>query len=470
MKSASSITLSKAWWKKEAPEGLKKSGGAFEKALEEVSKAEGGSGARAAEALEAALAKLEAAAKQVASEAKDLEKKAKDKGAKTDLANTQAVMGKPLAKAVAALRAQAQAQAQAAGGAAEEAGQFTDPAAHAAFIKKWAPRIKRGQVSFAVCLPSNKPEEMRFNFHASKDGRGLAGILKKEVGATKFTFGKAGSAAMAEEAGEEGVGARTLCLHLEGRQIPGLAKRVRIALKKLGVSQFSKVQILEGGQEIEGSDESETDDAVPEMDLSVPDPDPETEGAPAPEAPPELAPEPAPEPVAAAEDAEEEEEAVQAARRTPEPAPEAPPPPIDPAELQRRYAAAFQRIKPMLKGMAEEENALVTGALKRYGQALKSADLPGAKALVEAFEERAYGNGAPLRRLAAAAETAAAEPTPAPPEAKAAAPEAQPAPEAQGTGPATGEADPAVAERRSRRLNELDALERALDDLLAEVA
>ncbi len=383
MKSASQITLSKSWWKKEAPDGLRKSGPAFEKVLDDVAKAGaalGGARAEAAlKAYEGALDKLAATGKQVAAEAKELEKKAKDKKAKADLANTVAVMGKPLAKEIAAARAEAQAGAETAADA-EEAGQFVDPVAHAAFIKKWAPRIKRGQVSFAVGLPSNQPEEMRLNFHATKAPRGLAGVLRKEAGAKKFTFGQAGTERLAEEHGEEGVGARTLCLHLEGRRIPALAKRVRLMLKKLGVTQFSKVKILEGGVEIDGSDEAEADETLAPVDLSAPDPDPEGGGTIREErAPP--TPEPAPEPV--------REAAMAGAAPTAEAPPAPRLPPAAAEALKARYGAAFSALKPRLAQLPSTQAAELRGALAGYASAVRAGDLAAAEAAVDTLETAA---------------------------------------------------------------------------------
>ncbi len=352
MKSASQIALSKAWWRKEAPPGLKKSAAAFEKALEELAKAEAalGNGAsdQGAKAFEAALSSMQAAGKQVAAEAKDLEKKEKDKKAKAELANTQAVMDKPLAKEIAAARAKL---AQLGDGKGSD---FGDAAAHARFVKSWAPRIKRGQVSFAVGMPSAKPEEMRLNFHMTKDGRGLASVLKREAGAKKVAFGRAGALALAEEAGEAGeadTNARTLCLDIEGGRIPGLAKRVRLLLKALGVSQFGKVLVLEGGVEVDAADEDLPDDlALAAVDL---------------------------------EDAAE-----------PGPEDDAPPTPADPAEptYKARKAAALPEILALLKSDRPD-----LGPLKAMAAAMAAAEraTDWARALATLDRLLASAHGAP---------------------------------------------------------------------------
>lgn len=392
MKSASSISLSKSWWKKEAPDGLKKSGTGFEKALDEHAKADGALAKAKPEAaisaFESALSALASAGKSVAAEAKDLEKKEKDKKKKADLANTQAVMGKPLAKAIEAERKKLEALEE-----AVAAGDFGTPEAHKAFLQKWAPKIKRGQISFAIGLPSNKPEEMRFNFHMTKDPRGLANPLKKHANAKKFTFGKAGTLALAEAHGEEDATTRTLCLYLEGRRIPGLAKRVRLMLKKLGVSQFGKVRILEGGVEVDGADEDDEDETIQAFDLDAPDEpagagngaDPDPMPAAAPPQGPQPEPEPEPQPDAGSAPA-----ATIAA---------APAPPVDAKALQARYVAIYPAIKRMMGGMEPAEAAMVKDALQGYGKAMKSGDPARALALIEALEDRAEGSAAKLAAL-----------------------------------------------------------------------
>ncbi|GMG82660.1 hypothetical protein LNKW23_18730 [Paralimibaculum aggregatum] len=399
MKSASQITLSKAWWKKEAPDGLKKSAPAFEKALEAFARADAalGKGRPDAEidAFEGALSGLAGAGRQVAAEAKDLEKKAADRKAGAELANTVAVMGKPLAREIDAQRRKLEPLED-----AVAAGDFGTPEAHKAFLAKWAPKIKRGTVSFAIGLPSNKPEEMRFNFHMSKDPRGLANPLKKHAGAKKFTFGRAGTLKLAAEVGEEDVGARTLCLHLEGRRIPGLAKRIRLMLKKLGFSQFGRVKVLEGGTELDAADEDTPDDiALDAVDLDAPDdgPDAAAAGDPAPvqgaPGPPPPGPAPPPEP---------KQQAPKQPAPGEDPAEELPPGP--PRErlvaIQPRYAAAYARLKAIMPELRPEEATMLKATLVRYGQTVRSREPADALKIIRALEGFAAGNTADLGDLA----------------------------------------------------------------------
>ncbi len=108
MKSSTRIVLARAWWKKEAPQGLKKSGPLFERALDDYARAEAGLGkgnAAAFKAMEKAVADLDRAGKEVAKEARELCRAACDRTAQTDLDNTVLVMSKPFARAIEDLRA-----------------------------------------------------------------------------------------------------------------------------------------------------------------------------------------------------------------------------------------------------------------------------------------------------------------------------------------------------------------------------
>lgn len=264
MKSATNIELDKSWWKKEQPAGLKKSASGFEKAVEEYAKAAQAmlKTDRAWGYFESTLKQVEKAAKAVVAEAKDLEKKASDKKVKEDLKNTIAVMERPLTTLIASERKRA--KALEAEDSDEPGGQIADPVAYGAYLKAMAGKLKKGQMNFAIGMPTNNPADMRMLLHRSSKGKGMVGKLKQEIKAKKFTYGIAGSAAFAEAAGDE-VSAQTLVLEIHGKPIPGLTKRVRQMLKAVKVGAFSKVKILEGGKEISDDDGS---DAPPgELDM-----------------------------------------------------------------------------------------------------------------------------------------------------------------------------------------------------------
>lgn len=260
MRSAASIQLDKAWWKKERPAALKKSGPQFEKGLEAYEDAASSGKKGDVAPLESALKLLEKIAKDVVAEAKTLEKATKDKKEKEDLSNTIAVMERPLASAIAAERKRAAELAKAA--KEDEESAIVDPAQYLAYFRKFTPPLLTGQVNFAVGVPPGRPEAVRLMFHRSQSGKALVGHLKKELGTCKSTFGTAGSANLAETAGDD-VTNRTLVLDLEGKQIPALGKRVRIMLRKLKISEFSKVKVLVAGQEAETSDDTDGDDVAP---------------------------------------------------------------------------------------------------------------------------------------------------------------------------------------------------------------
>ena len=260
MRSATSIQLDKAWWRKERPNALKKSGPQFENGLAAYEQAASPGKNGDVGALETALKLLEKIARDVVAEAKTLEKATKDKKEKEDLSNTIAVMERPLASAIAAERKRAADLAKAANEDEESA--IIDPAEYLAYFRKFTPLLLKGQLNFAVGVPPGKPEAVRVMFHRSQSGKTLVGHLKKELGTCKSTFGTAGATNLAEAMGDEATN-KTLVLDLEGRPIPALGKRVRIMLRKLKISHFNKVKILVDGQEAETSDETDGDDVAP---------------------------------------------------------------------------------------------------------------------------------------------------------------------------------------------------------------
>ncbi|MEM9148251.1 MAG: hypothetical protein AAGC57_18955 [Pseudomonadota bacterium] len=206
---------------------------------------------------EAALEGIEDAAKAVISEAKRLEKKT-DASVKPDLRKTIAVLSSPLNRRVAEWRNAATKLADDL--EEDEDDIFGTPDAHRAYLKRMIPRIKRGPHMFALCLPSNDPKEMRFMFHRSKQPRSLGVKLKKHMNTRRFTYGIVGSDRLATRLGITDLEPRTLVIYLEGRTFPSLAKRIRILLRSLKISQFSRVRIVQQGQEIT------EDDGAPEID------------------------------------------------------------------------------------------------------------------------------------------------------------------------------------------------------------
>ncbi len=276
MQSNSRIELTKAWWTKERPKALAKSGDGFGRAVDQLGKslasAERSFDARSTKEVEAALAAIASSARQVVSEASALAKTAGDPATRRELADLADMMKKPLAKELDAVRARLAELARAAN--AEEAdapdGDFADPAAHAAYLAGFVQKLRRKPHSFALGLPSNDPAEMRLALHPKTSGRSLAARLKSSIAAKKVTFGTASAGGPAEEGGDP-EGPRTLVLTLEGRAIPSLAKRVRLMLKALGVAGFRRVKVFEAGVELaETGDETAPPETV-DLDAAEPE-------------------------------------------------------------------------------------------------------------------------------------------------------------------------------------------------------
>ncbi|MEM9145731.1 MAG: hypothetical protein AAGC57_05990 [Pseudomonadota bacterium] len=274
MRNNSTCELDPSWWNREKPKALKKSAGGFEKALAGYVKIQpslrNGVDTNVKKSVDAVLGAIAGSAKDVISEAKALQKTCSDKAEKKDLSNTIDVMGKPLQKALDAVRSEVEDLVSASDDEEEEAGAFGGPSAHGDYIRKLAPKLKKRTYNFALGLKSNDPSEMRFLFHLKKGGRSLGAQLKSKAGSKKFTFGTAGTQAPIGPDGEDESKARTLLLTLEGRKIPGLAKRVKVMLKSMKVASFSKVKIVVDGLVEESGEED--DDTLDTLDLSaIPD-------------------------------------------------------------------------------------------------------------------------------------------------------------------------------------------------------
>lgn len=266
MKSKTAIQLNKDWWKREQPKGIeRKSGAAFLSAIAafadssgKLAKAvkAGNSDAAVQLSQEAAdrIDALEDAGKAVAAEVKRLLRPAPaDAKVRLDLENTLAVMGKPLARELDSLRGGLDAMDA---GPAEE--DISGAEAYTAYLRKWMPKLKKGAYSFALVMPGKQAEDIRISVHRTKDGKALAGALRKSVGGGKFTWGIAAAERQRDDVEDDS--AKTLILALDGKRIPGLAKKVKIMFRELGVPVFRKVKILVDGVEVEH-------DGTPEEDL-----------------------------------------------------------------------------------------------------------------------------------------------------------------------------------------------------------
>jgi len=258
--SVAALKLDRTWWRATQPAALNRSGRGFEKAIEAFTKAKLGLKRRPdAESLgrfEAALEGIEDAARAVVSEAKKLKRKA-DSEVKSELTATISVLGTPLTKRVGEWRDKAtELETELDDNDDDIFGTLDN---HRAYVKRMVPRLKRNPHKFALCLPSNDPEDMRFCFHRSKQPRALGLRLKKHLNTRRFTYGIIGGEGLARQIGIIDLEPRTLVVYLQGRTFPSLARRIRILLRKLKIAQYSRVRVIREGEEV---DVRETDEAA----------------------------------------------------------------------------------------------------------------------------------------------------------------------------------------------------------------
>lgn len=312
MKTNSTCELSRTWWSRERPKALTKSGSGFERALIGYEKAYASilDGATHPEikSLKAALGDIVAAAKDVVVEAKMLAKAAKTPDEKKDLTNTIDVMGKPLQKRLDTIRSEIGLLMTTLANEGREKDEdpedsgdaLTSPTAQAEYVRSFASRLRRRRHNFALGLPSKDPTDMRFAFHAKKPARSLASLVKTKAGAKSWVYGTAGTHAPDGAATDDPAKPKILLLDIEGgKRVPGLARRVKLMFKRLGISAFQKVRILEAGVAVEDDGEG-ADAAKPTAAPSGPAATPAPSASPGP-APADPQPEPAADPQPAGE-------------------------------------------------------------------------------------------------------------------------------------------------------------------------
>ncbi|MDE2583271.1 MAG: hypothetical protein KGL52_16660 [Rhodospirillales bacterium] len=263
MKKGEQPEVSVKWWKGSQPKGLK-SAGKLEDALKSYeaakSKLEKSSdSADAAKAMEA-LDDIATAAKGVLAEA------GKAKG-NQDMDWTAEAM-KKFDREIAAER-------KSVGDMVEEDddGQFSDPEVYHVYLLAALKRLRTGgTMNFGVVL-GKKAEDHRLAVHKSKGGKALAGMLARETGLRAMSFGVAMTPKAAGQAEEEalesedqegsGIGdekSSTLILSLEGRQLPGLKKKLTKMLKKFKPLPFKGIKLMMEGKELQDLDDPEDTD------------------------------------------------------------------------------------------------------------------------------------------------------------------------------------------------------------------
>ncbi len=294
MKSNTMIQLNAAWWKKEQPPLIKDGVGkrflgaitdfeAANTALAKSVKAKKQDLSGDVAQVEQKLAALETVGKAALKEiAKLLKSTPKDAKVKKDLENTQDVLGKPLMRELDSIRGSLL-------GLEEDAdeGDLKSEDDYKKYLATMLPRLRKGAFSFALVMPSAKPEEIRMAFHRKKDGKAMTGPLRKAAGGGKFTWGIAAAEKRMDEVDEES--GTTLILALDGKRLPGMAKKIKLMFRLMDSKTFKKVKLLVDGKVVETDEteeselpegeEDKTDTAFPDLGPNVvpdsPEPDPE---------------------------------------------------------------------------------------------------------------------------------------------------------------------------------------------------
>ncbi len=137
----------------------------------------------------------------------------------------------------------------------DESDGFANPEAYRDYLVTALKRLRSsGEMNFGFVL-GKKAEDHRLALHRSKAARALAMMLVKQTGIHLMTFGTA-------RPDEDESGA--LVLALEGKQLPGMAKKGERMLKKFMPLPFHKMTLVVAGKEaadLDDPDDTDTDDA-----------------------------------------------------------------------------------------------------------------------------------------------------------------------------------------------------------------
>lgn len=245
MKKNAKPQLVSNWWKSNQPKGLPAAPelgrvlGIYEKAasVHKKSKSED-SYQKCANALDF----VGKAAAKVQKEASGLIKKPpkKDPPDAEELSYTVEVL-KKFPKFVALTRNEHQSNIEEDEGEEDEDGVLNDPAAYTIYLKKSLKKVVRSPLNFALGLNGNRGEDQRMLFHRSKVGKALSATIKRDTLIKKVSWGVA--TADTTDSG-------TLVLTLEGKKLPGMAKRTKKMLKAFKPLPFTAVKVMLNGQEI----------------------------------------------------------------------------------------------------------------------------------------------------------------------------------------------------------------------------
>jgi hypothetical protein len=251
MKKGEQPQFSARWWKNSQPKGLK-SAGDLESALKAYettrAKVESSGEEADAKAADGALDGIDKAVKAVLSEA------SKTKGNPDIDATTDCLkkFDRGSAQERKWIQEHTKAKNQAKGDDDEDDSNFADPDAYKTYLITVMKRLRSsGEMNFGFVL-GKKAEDHRMALHKSKSAKALGAMLAKETGIHLMTWGIARSSE--DRAGE-------MVMELEGRQIPGMAKKGARMLKKFKPLPFKKLVLLVDGQEVADLDDPEDTDA-----------------------------------------------------------------------------------------------------------------------------------------------------------------------------------------------------------------
>ena len=234
--------LSARWWTRSQPQGLR-SAGRLEEALKQYNSArrkfESDRGEAEAEAASEALDSVAAAAKAVIAEA------GKAKGGAPELEWTAECL-KRIDRPIAAARKSILTQTE-----EDAAGEFGDPEVYHEYLLTALKRLHgSGTMNFGLVL-GKKAEDHRLALHKAKSAKALATLLVQETGLHQMTFGTARADAKRGD---------VMVLDLEGRQLPGLAKKGTRMLKRFKPLPFKQLKLAVAGRDVDDVDDPDDAD------------------------------------------------------------------------------------------------------------------------------------------------------------------------------------------------------------------
>ncbi len=240
MKKGEQPELSARWWKSSQPDGLR-SAGRLEDALKDYAAAhhrfEGDSGEPQAEAASEALDAVAAAARAAIAEA------GKIKGSQEMEWTVDAL--KKFDRPIGAARKWIEERTEEA-----DDSEFGDPEIYHDYLLIALKRLRgSGQMNFGIVL-GKTAQDHRLALHKGKSGKALAAMLVKQTALHQMTFGIARTDANRGD---------VMLLDVEGRDLPGLAKKGTRMLKRFKPLPFKQLKLSPDDKDLD-DDDSEDDD------------------------------------------------------------------------------------------------------------------------------------------------------------------------------------------------------------------